>query len=110
MEVIDIVNAKLSETISVEDKNIAILESEELIKNYCNIDVVPKELFFTWANMAVEIIKFKYYQEKEPSEFVNNVKMGDTSFEINLVKDNYSSLDLQKEYKEQLMRFRKLRR
>ena len=58
MTILEIVNLKIVDaTITEPEKALAVGEVEQVIKNYCNIDEVPEALNYTWANMAVDLVK-----------------------------------------------------
>lgn len=76
-----------------------LLESaEEKIKNYCNIDEVPKELENTMVEMAAAL------GETETRGSVSSVKMGDTEVEYT---ETAASAVLT-EFAVQLNRFRRI--
>lgn len=94
---------------------LAIEEAERVIKNYCNIREVPEELNFTWANMACDIVKS--YNAEETGEPVNggpaSVSMGDTTVSVSNTQSGTGHVvDLDafiQNYKEQLMKFRRIK-
>lgn len=126
MTVHEIVSAKIKDPAILEvDKTIAIAEVEQTIKNYCNIESVPEALNFTWANMAVDLIKYQTAVNApddilgsiSPSD-VSAVKVGDTQITLGgnaeseqsrISKSHQANLDiLLMNYKEQLNKFRRM--
>lgn len=66
---------------SDEDITLAAEEVEQIIVNYCNIKSVPDALRFTWANMAVDILKSLNAQDggEAVAGGPSSINMGDTS-------------------------------
>lgn len=56
MSPIEIIIRKYSH-ITVDDAEFALQEVGELIRNYCGIDEIPRALSFTWANMAIDVLR-----------------------------------------------------
>lgn len=134
MTVLDILNARLKDdTISEVDKLLAIEEIEEVIKSYCNIDNIPKALKFTWANMAIDLLRYQVTTQSTPSteasaggvDFnasntgnISSVKIGDTNISFSSGDNSLNALskkshqanldDLILNYKEQLQRYRRM--
>lgn len=89
MTVLEIVNLKITDaTITELDIQLAIDEVQMVIKNYCNIDEVPEALNYTWANMAVDLIKYNYESNNSGGEVaadaadVSSLKIGDTQIQL----------------------------
>lgn len=90
MTVLEIVNAKILNTSITEAmRNVAIGEVEQVIKNYCKIDVVPEELYFTWGNMAVDLALYTYQSnvtsgstDDIDSSDISSIKIGDTQISL----------------------------
>lgn len=131
MNVLEIVNIKTSNiNISNAEKLLAIDEVEQAIKNYCNIDVVPDELKFTWANMSIDLLRYMYESNLPENDGdingdaistgdISSLKIGDTTINLgsgsstnahNLaIKSHYPNLDeIVMNNKAQLQRFRKM--
>ena len=126
MTVFEIVSAKLNnEAITELDIQLAINEVEEVIKNYCNIDTIPDALKFTWANMAVDLIRYQYESNIGADDVlagidasdVSNLKIGDTQIALQgnnsergkTLKSHRPNLDqIVMNNKEQLNRFRRM--
>lgn len=131
--VLEIVKTKLGvETPPEPLLNINIDEVEQAILNYCNLDVVPKALTYTFANMVCDIHTYDAQINKDnaPSDEegldldisasgVNSVRVGnttvsfgsgsDTSSRNKALRSHQANLDsLLLNYKEQLNRFRKM--
>jgi len=91
MTVYEIVEAKLNnDAITELDINMAIAEIEEVIKNYCNIDLIPDGLKFTMANMAVDLAKYQYEVSNPADDIldaidatdISTLKIGDTNIAL----------------------------
>jgi len=126
MTILEIVKAKIkNEAITELDIQLAISEVEEVIKNYCNIDTIPEALKFTWANMAVDLIRYQYESNIGEDDVlagidvsdVSNLKIGDTQIALQgnnsergrILKSHRPNLDqIVMNNKEQLNRFRRM--
>lgn len=126
MTVNEIVRTKIkNEAITELDIQLAINEVEEVIKNYCNIDTIPDALKFTWANMAVDLIRYQYESNIGADDAlagidvsdVSNLKIGDTQIALQgnnserskILKSHRPNLDqIVMNNKEQLNRFRRM--
>ena len=126
MTVNEIVRAKIKdEAITELDIQLAVNEVEEVIKNYCNIDTIPDALKFTWANMAVDLIRYQYESNIGADDAlagidvsdVSNLKIGDTQIALQgnnserskILKSHRPNLDqIVMNNKEQLNRFRRM--
>jgi hypothetical protein len=126
MTVNEIVRAKIKdEAITELDIQLAIDEVEEVIKNYCNIDTIPDALKFTWANMAVDLIRYQYESNIGEDDVlagidasdVSNLKIGDTQIALQgnnsergkILKSHRPDLDqIVMNNKQQLNRFRRM--
>lgn len=128
MTVLEIVQAKLGESsasLSPLSLELAIAEVEQAIKNYCSISSVPDALRFTWANMAVDLLRYELASSEGPDEDaevdmngVSSIRMGDTT--INLGEGANSSYgrainshkanldDIVMNHREQLHKFRRM--
>lgn len=129
----DIIKAKLGiDTPSETLLNYNIDEIEQTIKNYCNLDYVPKELTYTFVNMVCDLNTYdsQVVQDNTPSEDgnedisisssgVNSVRVGnttisfgsgsDTSTRNRALRSHQANLDqLVLDYKAQLNKFRKM--
>ena len=126
MTILEIVQAKIkNEAITELDIQLAIGEVEEVIKNYCSIDEVPDALKYTWANMAVDLVKYQYEStvsggnvlDFADASDVSNIKIGDTQIALQggssdrsrTLKSHRPNLDqIVMNNKEQLNRFRRM--
>ena len=97
MTVLEIVQAKLRHAdIATFDMEIAIGEVEQVIKSYCNLETVPEELYYTWANMAIDLVSYTYHANAcaesvvatgaggssfDPTD-VSSIKIGDTQVSL----------------------------
>lgn len=84
MAVIDLVNlivrAKIKESAITEPSiALAVEEVEQVIKNYCNIDAIPEELKYTWANMAADLAKYDFYLDSNNGDILDGFDSGDIS-------------------------------
>ena len=126
MTVFEIVSAKLNnEAITELDINMAIDEVGEEIKNYCNIDIIPDGLRYTWANMAIDLAKYQYEVNNPVDDIldaldatdVSTLKIGDTQIALGrnnserakALKSHRPNLDqIILNYKAQLNRYRRM--
>ncbi len=124
MTALEIVNLKIKNASITElDKELAINEIEQVIKNYCNIDKIPEELNHTWANMAVDLINYNYQLNNNDdiveadSADVSSIKVGDTQIELGggnnsrakTLNSHIPNLDqIILNYQSQLNKFRKM--
>lgn len=126
MKVSEIVDVKLTDILITEaEKLLAIAEVEQVIKSYCNIDKVPVELNFTWANMVVDLLRFQHAANNPGGELddinvgdVSALKIGDTNITLGGnsasaysrgIKSHQADLDsLVMSYKSQLQKFRRM--
>ena len=98
-----------------DDIMLAAEETEQVIINYCNIRKVPEALRFTWANMAVDVLKS--LNADQTGEAANggpsSINMGDTSLSFSSGKSTTGHTvnldDLINNYRAQLQRFRRIK-
>lgn len=114
MELIDIVKSKLPDPKPADDLlNMYIDEVGATIKTYCNLDLIPIELVYTYANMVVDLITGNARRsDTDSSGAVKTIKEGDTT--VTMEATHASSRETHTEsllfnYASQLNRFRKLR-
>jgi hypothetical protein len=93
LEVQDMVISKLASLKITQPTglDVLVMETEQFILNYCNISIIPKALFFVWANMVVDYYRWvqEVYRENESQETspgtsttilkVSSIHQGDTS-------------------------------
>ena len=126
MTINEIVRAKVKiEAITELDIQLAINEVEEVIKNYCNIDIIPDALKFTWANMSVDLVRYQYESNISADDVlvgidasdISNLKIGDTQIALQgnnserskTLKSHRPNLDqIVMNNKEQLNKFRRM--
>lgn len=128
MKLKEIVVAKMNNpNLTDIEIEIAILETEEVIKNYCNIDIIPQELRFTWANMTTDLLRYQYEMNNPQSNDdilnsfgtadISELRVGDTqigvggnnSVSAKALNSHKANLDaLIFDYQSQLNRFRKM--
>lgn len=127
MTVLEIISSKVAnDAITELNKEVAIEEVEQVIKNYCSIEEVPEALKYTWANMAVDLINYNYavnagksgddLLEVDPSD-VSSIKVGDTQIQLGggsgerakTLNSHSTSLDhVVMNYSNQLNKFRRM--
>ena len=124
MTVNEIVRAKIKDEAIIElDIQLAVMEVEEVIKQYCNIDEVPEALNYTWANMAVDLVKYNYESNNSGGEVaadvadVSSLKVGDTQIQLGggsgsrakVLNSHRPNLDqIVMNYQSQLNKFRRM--
>lgn len=134
--VMDIVKVKLgADTPSEPLLKITVDEIEQTILNYCNINEIPKELTYTFANMVVDLFRYEDEfikattvsveggeEEAEPdvnTGNINSIRVGDTTITFGSGSDtsiynknlrsHQANLDtVVLDYESQLKKFRRL--
>lgn len=134
--VMDIVKVKLgADTPSEPLLKITVDEIEQTILNYCNINEIPKELTYTFANMVVDLFRYEdefikattvsvegEEKEAEPdvnTGNINSIRVGDTTITFGSGSDtsiynknlrsHQANLDtVVLDYESQLKKFRRL--
>lgn len=87
---------------------LTISQTEETIKNYCNVEEVPEGLKNTAYRMAMDIYRNEQPGETEKPQAVKSVSIGDTSTSFgDTVSSDYVQSVL-KDYKGQLNRYRRV--
>lgn len=81
--------------------------TEEMILNYCNIDMLPEGLTNTAYRMAMDLYRYDRPGGTAPVA-VTSISEGDTSTSFDNAT-NYLQDGILKNYKRQLNRYRKLR-
>lgn len=117
----ELLAAKLPDpTITAAQRQIAVEEIGQQIKNHCHIEEVPAALYFTQANMAADLLRYEREaarpQQESPGK-VSAISEGDTSVSFateddrtRLLGEHRQMLDtLILNYQEQLQAFRKVR-
>lgn len=124
MTVLEIVNLKIADaTVTEPEKVLAVGEVEQVIKNHCNLDAVPEALNYTWANMAVDLIKYNSESNNSGGEVaadaadVSSIKVGDTQIQLGgggglrakVLNSHRPNLDqIVMNYQSQLNKFRRM--
>lgn len=107
MTALEILAVKLPDTeITESQRLLALVEIEQMIKNYCDIDAVPEALYFTWANMTADLLRSASGEESD--EAVSSIKVGDTTvdFRKDAHKERVNAVILN--YRQQLQDFRRI--
>lgn len=86
----------------------ALDNTEEIIKNYCNIDEVPAELHTTHIRMAMDLYRMEQPGEEDTPLIETSVKEGDTTVNYSKVHTSEYMGSILKDYKKNLNRFRKV--
>lgn len=81
---------------------------EEIVKNYCNLDEVPKGLTNTCYRMAMDLYRAESVGEGEAPLTVSSITEGDTATSFGS-KSELVKNTLLKNYEGQLNRYRKMR-
>lgn len=85
-----------------------LLDIEETVKNYCNLEEVPEGLQHTVLRMAVDV-----YRNEKPGEdgvpvTVKSISEGDTSTSFGTVETSGYVETVLKDYRKQLNRYRRV--
>ena len=78
--------------------------TENIIKNFCNIDEIPVGLEETFIDMAAEIEKSGCFGENQNMGDIKSISEGDISMTFSDAKNDILSL---KDFREQLENFRR---
>lgn len=82
---------------------------EEMVKNYCKLQEVPKGLVNTCYRMAMDIYRAEGIGEADAPLSVSSITEGDTSTSFGSSRTEWLKDTLLKDYKAQLNAYRKLR-
>ncbi|WP_131037216.1 phage head-tail connector protein, partial [Clostridioides difficile] len=87
-----------------------ILEDvEEIVKNYCNVSVIPEGLNSTVLRMAIDMYKNENLGSEDIAlGSISSISEGDTSVSYRSSASEFKE-SLLKDYKSQLNRYRKIR-
>lgn len=110
-EMLDMLKAVLGITGTDKDNVLTFIldDVEETIKNYCNIDEVPKGLFHTSVRMAVDLYRNENLGHEEAAlGSVSSISEGDTSTSFQKSVDDNFKDTLLKDYRKTLNRYRKV--
>ena len=114
-EIKKIILLKLNKDIDDNILSIAIYESIDSIKDYCNIEEVPFALKFTVVNISIDIISSQYIKDESLSnseQHIKSIQEGDTTitFQDNKTETFVDKNSILNQYTKELNRHRKLRR
>jgi hypothetical protein len=80
----------------------------EIVRNYCNIDEIPKGLENTVVRMAVDLYRNERPGETDVPQGVKSVTTGDTSTSFGITETEGYAESLLRDYKAQLNRYRRV--
>ena len=86
----------------------ALNMTEELVRNYCNIEDIPAGLTSTIIKMSVDMFRNEAYGSERVPQMVKAVSMGDTKTEFGTVQSVKYEESLLKDYRKQLNRYRRV--
>lgn len=111
MDILAIVKRKLTTPQADDVLQDYIAETEMAIKNYCNIEEVPEQLKFTWANMSFDLIMGTQASAADdaPTGDVKSLQVGDTKIDFGAKAHNINLDTITLNYKDQLTRYRKVK-
>lgn len=75
-------------SVTQADKDFILAQAKTKIQIYCHRQDVPKEAYYIWADMAIEIFKrlepgyFTAIKEAEMADKVASIKTGDTTVNL----------------------------
>jgi hypothetical protein len=77
-------------SVTADDKKFILAQAKTKIQAYCHRKDIPKEAYYIWADIAIEILKnideslFKIdtMSEEELSKRVTSIKSGDTTISV----------------------------
>lgn len=82
--------------------------TEDLVRNYCNIEDIPEGLTSTIIKMSVDMFRNEAYGSERVPQMVKAVSMGDTRTEFGTVQSVKYEESLLKDYRKQLNRYRRV--
>jgi len=98
MTILDLVKTKNTSKLTDSEIQGFIDESEVMIKNYCNIAVIPDGLLYIWRDITLGLM-----DNSDDLDELSDIKVGDISVKF---KTDVSSIF--SNHQEQLNKFRKL--
>lgn len=114
MNTLELVLLKLKLDAANPDIELAILETEQKVRNYCNItdiDTLPAALNFTIANMTIDLLKNNPASESGIENLpVKSVTMGETSYTFDTTNSRQILDKLLLDYESDLRKFRRIRK
>ena len=114
MTAMEIVLSKLSLSAADPAVELALLETEQKVRNYCNIpedEDIPTALNFTVANIAIDLLKYNPASESGIENLpVKSVTMGETSYTFDIANSRQILGRLLLDYESDLRKFRRIRK
>lgn len=106
MKIGDILDYKLKKVMSAEDfakladedKNFALAQAKTVIQNYCHRVDIPYQLYYIWADMAIDVIRqlnpslFSTEDEMDALGKVASVHDGDTTINFSTSNNDPDTL------------------
>lgn len=86
----------------------ALQDAEETVKNYCNLEEIPKGLEHTVVRMAMDICRNEQFGDDAVPVTVKSISEGDTSTSFGTVESSGYAQTLLKNYQKQLNRYRRV--
>ncbi len=86
----------------------ALRDAEETVKNYCNLEEIPKGLEHTIIRMAMDMYRNEQFGDNTVPMTVKSISEGDTSTSFGTVESSGYAQTLLKNYQKQLNRYRKV--
>lgn len=83
-------------------------DTEETIKNYCNIDQVPEGLLHTSYRMAMDLYRNENIGNEEGNISVSSITVGDTATSFKQSTEDSFKNSVFKDYRKALNRYRKV--
>ncbi len=88
--------------------NFVLNDTEETVKNYCNIEEIPEALQYTVIRMATDIYRNEWLGDDTIPTAVKSISEGDTSTSFGAVESAGYAQTILKDYRTQLNRFRRI--
>lgn len=86
----------------------ALQDAEETVKNYCNLEEIPKGLEHTVMRMAMDLYRNERFGDSTVPMAVKSISEGDTSTSFGTIESSGYAQTLLKNYQKQLNRYRKV--
>ena len=86
----------------------ALQDAEETVKNYCNLEEIPKGLEHTVMRMAMDLYRNEQFGDSTVPMAVKSISEGDTSTSFGTIESSGYAQTLLKNYQKQLNRYRKV--
>lgn len=114
MTAMEIVLGKLKLSTADSAIELALLETEQKVRTYCNIpeeELIPVALNFTLANMAIDLLKYNPAASDDLENLpVKSVTMGETSYTFDTTGARQILDKLLLDYQSDLLKFRRIRK